>query len=95
MSTLLAADPFGGGVVIIMAIGKHAIAEGTQGVAMFIIAAFEAGEGFVIALGMQQADGTQGFQVVMDIAQDVLIAFTGIPQQFSDGQIRETGAPVF
>ena len=45
-------------------------------------------------MSMQQADGAQGLQVIMDIAQDVLIAFPGIPQQFADGQSWETGAPV-
>jgi hypothetical protein len=77
-----------------MAVAEQAIPQGAQGMALVIVAAFETGEGCVIALGVEQADGAQGFQVIMDIAQDVLIAFTGIPQQFTDGQSWETGAPM-
>lgn len=94
VEALLAADPLGRAVVIVMAVAEEAISQWAEGEALVIVAAFEAGEGRVIALSVEQADGAQGFQFIMDIAQDVLIAFTGIPQQFANGQIGETGAPV-
>ncbi|MCE5207957.1 MAG: hypothetical protein LLG42_06545 [Chloroflexi bacterium] len=78
VGALLAADPLGSAVVIIMAIAEEAITEGTERVAVLIIAPFEAGERLVIACVVQEADGADGLQVVMDVAQDFLVTFTGI-----------------
>ena len=68
VEALLAADPLGRAVVIVMAVAEQAIAERAEGVALVVVTAFETGEGLVITLSVEQADGAQGFQVIMDIA---------------------------
>jgi len=92
VSAFLAANPLGRAVVVIMAVAEKAIAQRAEGIAMLLIAAFEAGEGLVIAVHGEQADGAQGFQVIVDVAQDLLVAFARISQQFADLQSRETAA---
>ena len=84
MQTLLAADPFSGLALVIVAIGREAIAERAEGIAMFVIPALEAGEGQIVAIGVAEADGTHGTQVLVDIAQDVVEAFPGVAQNFAN-----------
>lgn len=84
VGALLAADPLGGAMFVIVAVAEQAVAQRAEGVAMFIIAAFQASKGQVISVHMQQADGAQGFQVIVNVAQDFLVAFARISQQFAD-----------
>ena len=57
MTTFLAADPLGGAMVIIVAVAEQAVTQWAEGIAVLIIAAFQAGEGQVIAGHGEQADG--------------------------------------
>jgi len=82
VGTLLAADPLEGVMLVVVAVGKQAVTQRAEGIAVLIVAALQAGVGFSIAFGMQQADRAQRFQVVMDIAQNFLITFPRIPQDF-------------
>jgi hypothetical protein len=68
-----------------VAIGREAIAERAEGIAVFVITALEAGEGQIVAIGVAEADGTHGTQVLVDIAQNVVEAFPGITQNFANG----------
>ncbi len=86
VSTLLAANPLGGAMFIIVTVAEQPVAERTEGIALFVVTAFQAGEGLVIAVHGQQADGAQGLQIVVDVAQDLFIAFTSISQQFPNLQ---------
>jgi hypothetical protein len=38
----------------------------------------------LVALGMTQADGAQGMEIVMHEAKDLIIAFPRIAKQFAD-----------
>ena len=75
-----------------MAVGKQAVAQRAERIAVLIVTAPQAGERIVIAFERQQADGAQRLQVIVDIAQDFLVAFAGIAQDFPDLQFGEAGA---
>ncbi len=90
--TFLAADPLGSAVLVVVAVGKHLVAQRAERIAVLVIAAFETGEGIVVAMHRQQTDGTQGLQLVMDVAQDRFVAFTGVAQEFPDLEIGEAVA---
>ena len=52
VEALLAADPFGGLVLVVVAVAGQAVAEGAEGDAVLVVAALQAGQGLVVALGM-------------------------------------------
>ena len=60
VAAFLAADPFGGMVLVIMTIGEEAVAQRAEGIAVLVIAALDTGERLVIAIHVQQTDGAQG-----------------------------------
>ena len=74
-----------------MAVGEQAVAQRAERIAVLVIAALETGEGIVIAFERQQANGAQGLQLGMDVAQDRFVAFTGVAQEFADLQQGEAG----
>ena len=78
-------------MLVVVAVGEQAVTQRTEWIAVLVIAAFETGQGVIIAFGMQQTDGAQRLQVVVDVAQDRFVAFTGIAQEFPDLEIGETG----
>jgi len=82
--TFLSAEPLGGTVLIVMAIGEQAVAQGAERIAVLVIAALETGIGIVIAFERQQANGAQRLQLVMDVAQDRFVAFACVAQEFPD-----------
>ena len=86
VETLLSADPFCGSMLVVMAVAGEAVAEGTEGDAVLIIAALEAGQGQIVAVGMAEADGAQGVQVGVDVGEDDLMTFPGIGEDFTDGE---------
>ncbi len=75
-----------------MAVGKQAVAQWAQRIAVLIVTAPQAGERIVIAFEGQQADGAQRLQVIMHVAQDFIVAFAGITQEFPDPEMGEAGA---
>jgi len=86
----LAADPFAVAALVIVAIERESIAVETQRVALGVIAALETRERFVIFSVSPGSDGTQSLEVVVDKAQDLFDALTGIPNHLADVEMRET-----
>ena len=82
-------------MLVVVAVGKQPVTQRAEGIAVLIVAALQAGAGFIIAFGVQQADRAQRLQLVMDIAQDFLVTFPCIPQDFPDLQGGETGPQRF
>jgi hypothetical protein len=95
MDTFLSADIFGGMVGEVVAVAGKAIAEGTQGDAVLVVAALQAGQGQIIAVGMTEANGAQGMPVGVDGPQDIVKAFCGIAQILADGEAGEAQVQVF
>ena len=79
-------------MLVVVAVGKQAVAQRAQRVAVLVVTAPQAGERVVIAFEGQQADGAQGLQLIVDVAQDLIVAFAGIPQDFPNLEIGEAGA---
>jgi hypothetical protein len=94
MDTFLSADIFGGMVGEVVAVAGEAIAEGTQGDAVGVVAALQAGQGQIIAVGVAEADGAQGMPVRVDGPQDIVKAFCGIAEVLADGEAGETQVQV-
>jgi hypothetical protein len=90
----LVADPLGGLALVVVAVAGEAVAEGTEWDAVLIVAALQAGEGLVIAVGMADADGAQGMQIGVDVAQDVVEAFASVAEDFANGETGEAAAQV-
>jgi hypothetical protein len=95
VGAFLAADPLGGAMLIVVAVGKQAVAQRAQGGALFVVAARRQVRGSSSPAVVQQADGAQRLQLVMDIAQDLFVAFAGIAQDFPNLESGEAGAQVF
>jgi hypothetical protein len=79
----------------VVAVAGEAIAEGTQGDAVLIVAALKAGQGKVVAVGMTEANDAQGMPVGVDGPQDIVKAFSGIAQILTDGEVGEALVQVF
>ena len=95
MGAFLAAEPLGCAMLIIVAVGKHLVAQRTEGGAFLVVAALQTGEGIVVAMDRQQTNDAQRLQLIMDVAQDRFVAFTGVTQEFPDLEIGEAGAQAF
>jgi hypothetical protein len=78
----------------VVAVGGKEVTMGTEGGAMVIIAALEAGEGEFVILGVAEADGAQGMQVGVDVLEDIVEAFSGIAEVLADLEGREAGAQI-
>ena len=89
VSTFLSADIFGGMVGEVVTVAGKAIAEGTQGNAILIVATLQADERLVVIFGMTKANGAQGMPVGVDGAQNIIKAFCGIAQILADGEVGE------
>ena len=92
MCALAMTDPFGGVTLIIMTIAGHAIAVRTERDTVLIIAALEASEGELIAIGVAEANGAQGVEILMHILKDLIKPFTRIPEEFTDLESGKTFA---
>jgi hypothetical protein len=89
-----AAEPLCGMMGEVVAVGGKEVTMGTEGGAMVIIAALEAGEGEFVILGVAEADGAQGMQVGVDVLEDIVEAFSGIAEVLADLEGREAGAQI-
>jgi hypothetical protein len=78
----------------IMAVGRKQIALGAERRAVLVVAALEAGEGQFVVLGVANTDGTQGMQVGVNVAEDVIEAFPGIAYELTDLEGGEAGTQV-
>jgi type II secretory pathway predicted ATPase ExeA len=67
-----------------MPIESQAIAMGAEESTLSIVPAFQAGQGVVIAGLMALVNQAQRVQVIVDKAQDLIIAFTRIARHFTD-----------
>jgi len=90
VNALLAANPFGGLALVVVAVAGETVAVWAEQDAILVEAAFQAGSGIIVIFGMEGADGAQGVQFVVDKFQDFGVSFPGIAEQFTDFQVRET-----
>jgi len=95
MDTFLSADPFGGSVLVVVAIARQAIANRTERSAILVVTTPQAGQGQIVAIGMAETDGAQGMQGGVDIGEDALMPFPGVAENFTDGEVGEAAAQVF
>lgn len=77
-----------------MAVRGKEIAVGTEGSAVVVKTALEAGEGEFVIVSVADADGAQGMQVGVDVGEDVIEAFGGIAEVLADLEGGEAGAQV-
>ena len=89
VGTFETADPFGGVALVVMAIAGQAVAVRTKRDSVAIVPALETGERVIIAFGVAQTDGTQSLQILVDEAQDLIIAFARIAKQFANLEARK------
>ena len=68
VQAFLAAEPLGGAALVIVAIAGEQIAKRAERNTVLVVAALETGERLVVAVHVQDADGAQSLQVIMDIA---------------------------
>jgi len=87
VEAFLAANPFGGLALVVVAVAEQVVTVGAEGDTIFVKAAFQTGIGLVIAIGMANTDGAQGVQFVVDKLEDFGIPFTGITEQFADFEV--------
>ena len=57
VSALLAADPFGGGMLVVVTVRRKTITQRAEGIAVLVIATFEQGDGELVAFVMADTDG--------------------------------------
>ena len=77
VNTLLSADPFGGSVLVVVAVAREAVADRAEGDAVLVVATLQTGQGLIVTFGMPEADGAQSMQVGIDVGEDDIIAFPG------------------
>ena len=94
MCALAMTDPFGGVTLIIMTIAGHAIAMRTEGNTVLIIAALEACERELISIGVADADGAQGVEILMNILKDLIKPLPRIPKELADLERGKTLAQI-
>ena len=81
----LAANPFAIAAFVIVAVEGEPIAEEAEWIAQGVIAPFETRQRVSILFVMAHVNRTQRMQVVMDEAQDVIIALTRIADHLASG----------
>ena len=84
VNAFLPANPFGGLALVIVAIAGKPVTVRAEGNAVFVEAALETSEGLVVSLGMADADGAQGPEVLVDEFQDFIVPFTRVTEQLTD-----------
>jgi hypothetical protein len=94
VQALATAEPLAGMVGEIVAVRGKEVAMGTEGSAVVIKTALEAGEGEFVIVSVADADGAQGMQDGVDIGEDVIVAFGGIAEVLADLEGGEAGAQV-
>ena len=94
MCALAMTNPFGGVTLIIMTIAGHAIAMRTEGNTVLIIAALEACECKLISIGVADADGAQGVEILMNILKDLIKPLPRIPEKLADLERGKTLAQI-
>jgi len=76
-------------MLVVVAVAGHAVAKRAEWVAVLVVAAFQAGQGLVVSLGMHEPDGAQGMQILVNICEHTLMPFPGIAEHFTDGEFGE------
>jgi len=76
----------------VVAVRGKEVAMGTEGSAVVVKTALEAGEGEFVIVSVADADGAQGMQFGVDVGEDVIVAFGGIAEVLADLEGGETGA---
>ena len=90
MQALLAADPLGGSVLVVVAVAGHAIPKRTERGAVLVVAAFQADHGLVVPIGMPEPDAAQGMQILVNISEHTLMPFPGVAKHLANGEVGET-----
>ena len=90
----MATEPFTLLALVVMAVGGKGVAVRTERSALGIIATCETGSRILVDLVMAQREETECPQVVIDVAQDVVVGFAGITSDFADVEIGETAAQI-
>jgi hypothetical protein len=62
----------------------------TERVALFVVAPTQTGEGILIAGMAARDDGAQGFQFLVNEAEDVIEAFSSVADDLIDKEVRKT-----
>lgn len=94
VSAFLSANPFGGLALVVVAIGRKAVAMWAERIAEGVVAALETGKGIIIRIMVADANGTQGMQIRVSKGQDIVKTFTGIAEEFADLEIGKAFAHV-
>ncbi len=81
-------------MLIVMVIAEETVADGTQTGTALVVATLQAGQGLVVPLGMPEADGAQGMQILVNISEHTLMPFPGVAKGFTDRGNRETQSQV-
>jgi len=95
MAAALATEPFAYTAFVIVTIEGEPIAMRTEGGAVAIIATLEASERIVIVGGVAEINGAEGVEFLVDEAEDVVKAFSGIAEDFTNSEFREAALDVF
>lgn len=95
MGAALTADPFTVATFVVVAVEGEAVAVGAEGVTERVIAAFEADKRIFVSDVVTDFDGAQGLEVIVDEKQYVIEAFSGIAEEFTNGEKREPALNVF
>ena len=90
MEAPLAADPFTIPALIIVAVEIETVAMQTQGGALGIVAALQAGEGVFVLSVATRNDDPERFQVIVDKAQDLVEALASITDELADSKVGES-----
>ncbi len=92
VQALATAEPLAGMVGEVVAVRGKEIAMGTEGSAVVVKTALEAGKGEFVIVSVADADGAQGMQVGVNVGEDVIKAFGGIAEVLADLEGGEAGA---
>ena len=94
VTTALAAEPFAVPALVIVTVEREPVAVQTERVSLGVVAALQTGER-ILVFGVAAGDNSpQGLQVVVDKAQDLVKALTGIGDDFADVEVRKTALQV-
>ena len=94
VQTLLTAGPLCSLALVVVTIAGHAVAQRAERDAVLVVAALQAGQGLVVALGMHEPDGAQSMQILVNISEHALMPFPGVAEHFTDGEFGEAQAQV-
>jgi hypothetical protein len=92
VGALVAAQPLGGLAMIIVTVAGEAITERAKRIAKRVIAAFDTSKRQVITVMVAQANSAQCMQFVVNKGEYLVMAFSGIAQEFTDRESGEAAA---